>query len=145
MIFLWRLSGKYLLYLLYFDWFWFSFNFFWVIWWVSWTIYQPFTGQVQWWEFHLKLLNRLVGPTSVWSLPFDLICLAGPGRSFCPAYIVLRIARMHKPSHHIKIKNQPPFCWLQESIQQLKQGKRMVQFKGGGHTDTTFKSNIEFV
>jgi hypothetical protein len=59
-------------------------RFFWVMYWVRWIGYQPFAGQVQWWECHLKPLDRLAGPTLVWSLPFDLISLVRPIRGLCP-------------------------------------------------------------
>jgi hypothetical protein len=64
--------------------------------------------------------------------------LVGSARYFSPSYIILRITEMQKPSHHIKVKDQPPYSWLWKSIH-LKQGKAVAQFNGGGHTNTTFK------
>jgi hypothetical protein len=62
------------------DWFLFS----WVTCWAPWIGYQLIAGQVKWWGCHLKPVNRIGGLTSVWSLPFDLIWLVRPVRSYSP-------------------------------------------------------------
>jgi hypothetical protein len=54
-----------------------------------------------------------------------------PG-TLAPACVTLRITEMHKPSHHVKVKDQPPWRRNDGKI------KNALSFKGTKYTITIY-------